>query len=241
MSLPPEIRNQVYELALAEDEVIHIRPCKRGYWALEQCLPAPALVPWREPGLLQSCKTIRSEAFTMYYKLNEFEASLQLSDAQRASDWLRNMVKRCGNEPFKHFTFFITNTVWSDLHSSRRLATFFSEHNLVLTPVPCRPSGDIMSKWSSWRRESFERYRKPEYECVFRMDDPAQTSFRIALEEAADLGRKAREEDWSEDWFEYEFGSWLDDKLSSKEASRARTAVKWRQKQKRERLRQIED
>lgn len=233
MSLPAELRNDIYHLALIEEQVVYIRPSKRGYWAKQPYnLPQPKLTPWREPGLLRANKTIRAEASSLYYKSNSFDLALQLSDTKRATGWLRHIIQRCGNDPFKHFTFFVRNSFWADLHHARDLAAFFHIKDLHLAPRPEQTSLE--------NAERPIRVLPPERHDlagdVIRMDDPDRFSFRIALERAIKMGRTAKREAWSEEWLDYEFGVWLDKTLSKGDALRATRASKARQIRKREEL-----
>lgn len=52
--LPPELRNNIYDLALPQErEITLVRTCKDD--------------PWQPPALLQVCRQLRSEASSMFY------------------------------------------------------------------------------------------------------------------------------------------------------------------------------
>ena len=138
MSLPPEIRNEVYALVLAEHTTIHIRARPRKHFdeVAFLHLAGESIRPWREPSLLHANRAIRSEASAMYYKVNVFEISLLLSEAHHAVDWLRSIVSRCGTDPFRHFNFYVRKCQWEHFRHVYSIAALFKDFDLVLRPEP---------------------------------------------------------------------------------------------------------
>ena len=81
MSLPAELRNEIYRLALIEPATIRLRPRHnvRPHPFLGETYLRDAK-PWREPGLLRVNKSIHVEASSVYYGLNEFSVSVYAED-----------------------------------------------------------------------------------------------------------------------------------------------------------------
>ena len=109
MSLPAELRHQIYNLALTKEGNVYIRPRKRRHQrkpprydflsrvSLE--IPKHEIRPWQEPALLQVSTGIRDEASAMYYKSNSFEVTIQPNEFGLATSWLRSIIARCGLSP----------------------------------------------------------------------------------------------------------------------------------------------
>ncbi|KAK5688677.1 hypothetical protein LTS10_000655 [Elasticomyces elasticus] len=65
LTIPPEIRNEIYELALIEPHSIKVASGVDSKHMTNQCDPiSPTLAP---PGLLRTCQQIRDEALPVYY------------------------------------------------------------------------------------------------------------------------------------------------------------------------------
>lgn len=79
LSLPPELRNNIYHLVLVEPRAIVID---------DQRPPPP------EPGLLSVCKQIRSEAIGVYFKANLFRFIIHDLDATTYIRWCVASHKR---------------------------------------------------------------------------------------------------------------------------------------------------
>lgn len=65
LSLPPEVRNEIYKLAVAESEIIFINGLKPGN--------KRSTYSEQEPGLLRTCHEIRNDALGIYSGLNCFK------------------------------------------------------------------------------------------------------------------------------------------------------------------------
>jgi len=97
LSLPPEIRNQIYHLALTQDK------------------PLPSTVIC-EPGLLATNRQTRREALPIYYSENTFEGPL----CQAGDVWLGIF----GNERAGHIQCFYWDATLSRAGDARRLLTW---------------------------------------------------------------------------------------------------------------------
>ena len=127
---------------------------------------------------------IRQEASAMYFKSNDFNISMNLADMDKATEWLQIIIRRCGNDPFQHLSFYMTKSFWEELENALPLAKLYFENELTLRPLPL-----------------------PTLPSLFHMEDPLREVFPRALEEVIDLGKRAGEEGWSEDWLDVEFGT----------------------------------
>ena len=216
MSLPPEVRNNVYEQALAEDGIIRMRYRRRRRTGhdLHPELSSPRTDQWSEPSLLQVNKTIRSGASATYYKSNNFEMTIQMSDLKAASAWLRTIVARCGTDPFGHFQFYLCNLRWIELPFLRDFVQLFRDIDLQL-PIQS-PDGRTITAW---------------FWSATRMTHVLDW----ALAEAVALGKKARVEGWSEDWLDVEFGLWAEEKQNSGQALEMRKKLRRKHEVKRQR------
>lgn len=76
LSLPPELRNRIYELVLIDEEFIPLRQDSEDTKAVTragQRVRKPLVeTTIEEPPLLQSCRQIRNEAIQIYYARNTF-------------------------------------------------------------------------------------------------------------------------------------------------------------------------
>jgi hypothetical protein len=84
MSLPGELRNEIYRLTLVELDIIRIRLRSkvRPHPFLERPFYS-GTKPWREPGLLRANNSIRLEALSVYYGLNDFSVCICPEDIGR--------------------------------------------------------------------------------------------------------------------------------------------------------------
>ena len=216
--LPPELRNEIHKLALSQKDVVRIRPRARsGFWTTRLRKHTDDTRKYREPALLQVNKVIRNEASAMYFKANDFEVTAAMHDMAAAAAWLRTVLMRCGNDPFRHFNFYIySGHTWPELWHIRSLTQLFADTGLRLKPRymgRCPPGAPNSLFHLSGR----------------------QDAFREALEDAVAFGARARTEDWHEDWLDMEFASWLEDEMSTRSAKVAKAASRRYQRLKRQR------
>ena len=216
MSLPAELRNDIYKLALGEHDTVRIRYRRRFYRSLGlghyHSYHRDRGEPWRELALLQTSRAIRHEASAIYYGSNSFQITVQLSDLPAASAWLRSIVARCGTNPFRQFRFYLCQPCWRGLHFLRDFVQLFREVDLQL-------GTGSASKWPCRRRSA-----------LFWSESGESGVLDQALDEAVELGKKARAEDWSEDWLDVEFGLWVEEKLSKGNALAVERRVKKRRR-----------
>jgi hypothetical protein len=98
MEFPAEIRNIIYRYTLVEDHTIQIRAQKRDFPGnMYLCVDEEHTHPWREPGILQVSKVVRTEVIKMYHESNGFEINIWLSEMDMAVSWIRATAKICGN------------------------------------------------------------------------------------------------------------------------------------------------
>lgn len=64
MSLPPELRNRIYNLVLVQNGTISVHLPKPDISRLEKVV--------KQPALLKVCKTVREEALPVFYGANRF-------------------------------------------------------------------------------------------------------------------------------------------------------------------------
>ncbi|KAK5680368.1 hypothetical protein LTS10_007295 [Elasticomyces elasticus] len=113
MTLPPELRNIIYEHALARDRLF----CITFQLHTEN--------HWREPALLQVSKTIRTEALPFHYTGNNFSIHVWLSALPTLCEKIERLSRRCGLKPFKSVRLEIMHPIRGDMHCGRHLAMLF--------------------------------------------------------------------------------------------------------------------
>ncbi|KAK5125765.1 hypothetical protein LTR85_012041 [Meristemomyces frigidus] len=109
MSLPPELRNIIYDLALsyaytAPAIQINVRTGKGGR------------NKWKN-GLSGVSKKIRAEATSVYHGINSFVVHIKpftVAQFQHVADWLRTIIRTCGPKPFGSFKLRVHGSVWKD-------------------------------------------------------------------------------------------------------------------------------
>lgn len=203
MKLPGELRNNVYRCVLvdsdAADTWIHVRVAP-NHRHTKDCVANGCI--WREPGILQASKEIRAEASAIYYANNEFELGVTTKEFEQASQWIRTVVGRCGIKPFKRLIFDVRQAFLKDLGELLPLARLLHDTGVNLGNKKCS-NQDCREDCS---------FCVARGSCAFIMSW-SQHSLRQALKEVARLGVLARNEDWSSQWLDVEFGLWLDEKL----------------------------
>ncbi|KAK5111965.1 hypothetical protein LTR85_011712 [Meristemomyces frigidus] len=75
LSLPPELRNAIYEYALLGPSSIEVNP------------------DFKIPGPLVACQQVRNEALGIYYKLNTFSIVVEDCDATLLNLWTQHCCK----------------------------------------------------------------------------------------------------------------------------------------------------
>ncbi|KAK4902777.1 hypothetical protein LTR27_000716 [Elasticomyces elasticus] len=129
MTLPPELRNQIYEDVLTESHPIaRYSPSqrRRTYGSLRE--------PYQEPALVQVSKAIRQEAITVYYGINDFDIETRTELIPQLCTKLRQLVQRCGVSPFRSMRIAVTRSNWESLSNGRHLGMLFYETGLQVNP-----------------------------------------------------------------------------------------------------------
>lgn len=217
--LPAELRNKIYQLVLIDprDSLIELQRPDRWLKRYNK----DEIVPWREPALLRTCRTLQREASAIFYKNHSFMVRLGFfSDIKYLTRWLSGIILRCGDEPFKHFNFYVEWCCWDSFEHVRPLVQLFYLRDIQLHGGPALDA-DSLERLSG-RSPSRRRYRSIE----------SDANFQVALKEAILLGRKAREEGWKEDQLDVEFGRLL---LEKRYDQQVRNFECWLAKQRRER------
>ncbi|KAK0336000.1 hypothetical protein LTR91_019827 [Friedmanniomyces endolithicus] len=130
MTLPPELRNIIYEAVLVVKDD-YVRIC---------CHDDP---PWQEPPLLCVSKTIRAEASSIYYKGNDFIIFIWLSRMRALYTNLQCLIERGGLRPVKSLHVIIHKPYWSHMHCARDLAMIYYRYRgIQLCPIR-RPYDDL--------------------------------------------------------------------------------------------------
>lgn len=76
LELPAELRNRIYHYALVEEQIDVATTYRHGIQII------------KAPGLLETCRTARSEASAIYYSLNAF----WFCDTHAVTHWLRRCL-----------------------------------------------------------------------------------------------------------------------------------------------------
>ena len=180
------------------------------------------IVPWREPGILQVSHSVRRETSALYYKSNAFQVSLHFVETEHAVNWVQSIIRRCGNDPFKHFSFYITRLRWTELKYARPFAMLYMEHDLVLRP---------MSEMPGWAPgiHTYDHHGG-HFNSLFHTKEFYVDKLWRTLEEVVELGKRARQEGWSQDWFDLEFLRYYDEKMDQEGAKAHRDVIRYRRR-----------
>jgi len=106
LSLPPEIRNLIYEFAIPRSSPTMKKPLDESVCACfeGQCRYYSHHATQPEPGFLRACKQMRAEARAMYYAHNVFHVHADNMDSTRAAKWLMSVgAANVVNIPLVHF------------------------------------------------------------------------------------------------------------------------------------------
>lgn len=82
--LPPELRNNIYELALADDKDVSITVDK-------------------QPGLAETCRQLRRECAGLHYSVNKFRATTGRGiDESNGLVFIKDWLERIGHDSAAH-------------------------------------------------------------------------------------------------------------------------------------------
>jgi hypothetical protein len=214
MLLPPELRIQVYKICLLGSSIEIRQNCHDSYY-VDQCST------WTEPALLGVTKLIRHETSEIYYAGNSVKLHVNISEIPKACDWLAAIARCCGSQPFRLFSFVVYAPRWADFECLTSLAKLYFTTNIELqNPRSFHPLG---CNGSSLEHNHFAKFRHPNpctfpsSRCftIFRMACSKYSTFHRVLDPIVALGRKAREERWSEDRFKSELTAWREEMNAS--------------------------
>lgn len=225
MSLPAELRNEIYCLTLIEPKTIRLR-------LRHKVRPHPFLgetayrdaKPWREPGLLSVGKNVRVEASSIYFGLNRFSVCIYPQDIEPVSAWLRSVVLRCGNQPFGNFHFFVVSRefFWPDLYDMLPMVELFAQTGLKLNPGTMTYYESV-DRFARTRRNYLLRSNISTADALtyttveiplFVMSCDRKDKLPAAIQEAVDMGIQAYNEKWEEDKLDKEFDGWFNSKMN---------------------------
>lgn len=192
MSLPPELRNMVYEYVLAPDmdfpDVV-----SEDTWRLKPewttalhkrhsddfCGKRVKQRRSKQPGLLRVSRQVRSEVIPMYYDLNQFRVFVNIDQLSGARRWLnliaqydRNLRPGQGMYTKLQLVMSTTKSKWHKINQLLPLALIAMDHP------------DLKFRGYYWWEFN---------------------------EEVVGLGQEGARKGWSEDWLAVRFDEWLQD------------------------------
>ncbi|GAB1738568.1 hypothetical protein NU219Hw_g3372t1 [Hortaea werneckii] len=202
-TLPPELRNRIYELCLPELESL--------------------LLPCEEPALIKTCRWIRSETRPIFWgNMPEVSVRLTLSSPKFKDtvEALTSIVKTCGKSPFKEMSFYVHGSTRPHLINLLPLlemmrATGFDPTNGTYEPFIkyC-----VTSTGKPAKRQLTTR-------SIFHMMNVGRGALQEDLETAFALPRRAREEGWTAERFETEFKAFVKRKGTKPRPKKAKTVA----------------
>ncbi|KAI7548956.1 hypothetical protein KC331_g4092 [Hortaea werneckii] len=203
-TLPPELRNRIYEL----------------------CLPelGSRILPCEEPALIKTCRWIRSETRPIFWgNMPEVSAIFSLSSPgfKDTIEALTSIVKTCGKSPFKEMSFYVHGPTRPHLINLLPLlgmmrATGFDPTNG--TYEPCIEYCVTSTGKPAKRQLTSSR-------SIFHMLNLGRGALQEDLETAFALPRRAREEGWTAKRFETEFKAFVKRKGTKPRPKKAKTVA----------------
>ncbi|KAI6912542.1 hypothetical protein KC318_g8222 [Hortaea werneckii] len=203
-TLPPELRNRIYELCLPE-----LRP---------------RFLPCEEPALLKTCRWIRSETRPIFWgNMPTVFADIRLCSPRFKStvETLTSIVKTCGKSPFKKISFYVTGSTRPHLINLLPLLEMMRATGFDPTNGKYQPDSKhiITITGKSVIRKYISR------SSIFNMRDGNHGPLQEDLETAFALPRRAREEGWTAERFETEFKAFVKRKGTKPRPKKAKTMV----------------
>ncbi|KAK3715853.1 hypothetical protein LTR37_006836 [Vermiconidia calcicola] len=181
LTLPPELRNHIYELAPPVPDA-RLFPIIRSRYGL---------------ALLMTCKQIRCEGSSVYFgrQCCFITINLDKDRLEKHIEKLSAIVLLCGPKPFKRLTIHVKGSVWERLDMMLGLLEFMRRTGFEPATgeyqLP-RTSKDLCNVSNT---------------SVFRMKKIAFGKVQFILEKALALGRRARDEQWTEERLATHFGA----------------------------------
>ncbi|KAI6797774.1 hypothetical protein KC363_g288 [Hortaea werneckii] len=201
-TLPPELRNRIYELCLPEFV---------STW-----------LPCEEPALVKTCRWIRSEARPMFWG-NQTRVKARLNPVSPGFkitvEALASIVKTCGKAPFKEISFWIFGPIRPCLTNLLPLLEMMRATGFDPTAEPYEPNPKYFTTadGESVKRQSITR------DSIFRMQGVTHGPLQEDLEIAFALPRRARDEGWTAEKFETEFKAFVKRKGTKPRPKKAKT------------------
>ncbi|KAI7236574.1 Zn-dependent hydrolase/oxidoreductase [Hortaea werneckii] len=221
-TLPAELRNEIYELTLIEEKIfvvgsvksqrppqnpdhysdltevasVRLAKIRKSGTSHEKGSLALRLAPWKEPGILQVCHSVREEASQMYYGSNKFVARAGLIDFGKLGAWLKTLRRRCGPQPLFGLRISVTNASWLGLHNAIDLARAIHSSGMTLQPL-----AESLLWANHWGPELSNNVIQLYKSTQYRMEEP--------LNEALDLSHLANIQSRSKSWLTRRLNMWL--------------------------------
>ncbi|KAK5137460.1 hypothetical protein LTR08_008438 [Meristemomyces frigidus] len=187
--LPPELRNRIYHMVLPSP----------GQYALLG----------GEPPLLSAAPWIRKEAAPIYYGNMTVYVRCRLDPPTLgvAIRPITGIVGDCGTQPFKKgFLILIGGAVWQNLANILPLLEIMRATGFEPASKEYRPRA----------REAYMQYNGTEKsrvplgtDSMFLISNSSHGQVEQVLEKAVTLGRKARDEKWTQDQLATEFATFV--------------------------------
>ncbi|KAK3619702.1 hypothetical protein LTR56_023853 [Elasticomyces elasticus] len=111
MTLPPELRNVIYEDVLSHRQTMGFVYHSGGSWP--------------DPAMLHVSKAIRAEAISIYYPNNRFDFRIRLCALPGLCRKLQRLTEQCGSQPLGSIRLEIMQPGWDRMHYARHLALLF--------------------------------------------------------------------------------------------------------------------
>lgn len=192
-TLPPELRNRIYELCLPE---------------LESCA-----IPCKEPALLRTCHLIRDEAKSLFWgNIPTVSVLCRLKGPkfQCVVETLAFVVKTCGKTPFKKISFKVRGPTRPYLINLLPLlemmrATGFDPTDYSYEPRPKQ----IIVEYDEDKNRKLVKFQPTSETSIFHMGSWTHGALQEDLETAFALPRRAREEGWTAERLGTEFKAFV--------------------------------
>ncbi|KAI6841224.1 Zn-dependent hydrolase/oxidoreductase [Hortaea werneckii] len=226
-TLPAELRNEIYKLALIEEKVFVIGSVEKYRDPLNRQNHAPIddlsqvanarvarkkstshanrINPWVEPALLQVSRKIRDEASKMYYGSNSFIARTKLVDFAKLGAWLETLCRRCGRQPLHAFRISVIDVTWLGLYNAVDLCKAVATSGIELKPL-------TSPLWRSTRA------RMLGVDPLVQLNRRWHYSIERPLNEALSIVRIAKAGHRTEEWIARKLVWWLREKYSRYDA-----------------------
>ena len=198
-TLPPELRNRVYELSLPMHGAVHINPQRASGLKVGRS----------QVGLLRASRQIRREALPVFVCNNQLIYHLDpfiKTTVQRMCVWLSSITSVCGNNAaFNIKLAFPRGPVWTNLEAMPPLLELMRH-----TGQDLASERSILRYNKAIRTGSLKAPTKAAKYSIFSMDySDGLLMTQEVLEKAVRLARRARVEGWSRDGLEKRYAEFV--------------------------------